>query len=338
MSVLPYSPANLALAVVALACTIVVGWSLHFRPRHRNLLLTIALPMLLLCVGWSAVHGGRVDLRWVRLKPERVLLGELSHANPKVRAVALGELGQRLLAGKLSPDREHALIDVVLYRQANPNVPWDPKWGQLVESAQAAGKLTPQQWQRYQLQSVTFQLVPTFERQPGSPAPQLDLAVRRGPDRAAPNPTFQTDFAVFADKMVLDGKAVPSLAIVLGGQRDHGVHGSPEGMTCVGVVTVPNTPGGVQPGAVLARVALAATPGAEQKCQMTLVVRQARRRFVHEWVGEKYVPLPGEFRVPLEAKWTLKPTPATDQMPTEEQSTFEKQRGEALLRRPAPPR
>jgi hypothetical protein len=108
-------------------------------------------------------------------------------------------------------------------------------------------------------------------------------------------------------------------------------------MTCVGIVTVPTTPGGVQPGAVVARVALAATPGAEQKCQATLVVRQARRR-VHELIGEGYVLLPGELRVPLEAKWTLKPPPATDQVPTGEESTSEKPRREALLRRPAPPR
>jgi len=340
VSVLPYSHANLAITVIALACAVVLGWVWYSRPRSRTAFASVALPLLLLCIAWGALfgHAGSPDPRWVRHKPERILLGELNHADRKVRAVALSELGKRLLSGRLSPDRQQALINEALDRQANPNVPWDTSWGQLIESAQAAGKLTPQQWQRYQLQSVTFQLVPTFERQPGSSVPQLDLTVRRGPDRAAPRPTFNSDLAVFVNQIVLDGRPVPSLGAVLAGQRDHGIRGTPRGMTCVGVVTVPTEPGGIQPGAILARVALAATPGAEQKCQATLVVRQARRRVVQEWTGERYGLLPGELRVPLQAKWTLKSPKATDQMPAVDQSTFEKARREALLRRPAPPR
>ena len=78
MPVLPYSPENLALAVVAVSSAIVLAWTWLARPRNRGTYVIVALPMLLLCLGWAVLFGGgSAGGAWVGRMPERFLLRNL---------------------------------------------------------------------------------------------------------------------------------------------------------------------------------------------------------------------------------------------------------------------
>ncbi len=149
VSAQPYCPANLAIAVIAIGSAL-LGWTWLARPRSRAVYVVVALPMLLLCLGWVVLVGatGSAGTAWGGRKTERLLLRDLDSPAAKIRDGAAAELLRRLAGGQLSVDRQRELIDRVLDRQADLNTPWNPALGQLVESAHAAGMTTPQQWQR----------------------------------------------------------------------------------------------------------------------------------------------------------------------------------------------
>ena len=119
--------------------------------RRRPVVLTIGVgllaPALLVAalVGYDVVAG--VD--WRRHAPVALLLREAAAADPARHRPAVAELAARLADGRLSSTGRDRVADAALAAQADAGRPWDPAWGDWLERARAAGRLSDDRWHRY---------------------------------------------------------------------------------------------------------------------------------------------------------------------------------------------
>lgn len=124
------------------------------RERRRGLL---ALGLALIVVGGTPlVLGGVAAVRqvdWQPLKPVWWLGMEAGAGGPTAEA-ALDELLRRLSAGLLAPSDIGGLVADGLAAQGDAARPWEPKWGELIEKARAAGQVSPAEWERYGRQAI----------------------------------------------------------------------------------------------------------------------------------------------------------------------------------------
>lgn len=134
---------------------------------------------------YLAARGGRV----VRYEPAWLLTREAFGADPGRRSGAIGELTARSASGRLAAGQVDAVTARVLDRQADPQTPWDPRWGDFVESARASGRVPDAVWQQYLRQAVVLRLDVRPKVRLGDPVP---MAVVAGPARAGTR--FDTDF------------------------------------------------------------------------------------------------------------------------------------------------
>src|SRR6185295_8521152 len=86
-------------------------------------------------------------------------------------AVALEEIAQRQAAKRLSDEQVRALVSDALAAQADLERPWQYRWGDLVERAHQAGLVTPEQWEAYAKNAVTFTLMPRARVRVGDATP-----------------------------------------------------------------------------------------------------------------------------------------------------------------------
>ena len=145
--------------------------------------LALAVPVLILSLGWSGWDGWRrargVD--WNPHKPVWWLVREANGRDAAARDAALTELTKRIGAGRLTHGQEEALVNRVLEIQADLSKTWLPAWGTLVEAAHDTGGLSPAKWQRYVVQVPTMVL----ESEPASVrrCDEFFLLIRKGADR-----------------------------------------------------------------------------------------------------------------------------------------------------------
>ncbi|MCC6679038.1 MAG: hypothetical protein IT436_18080 [Phycisphaerales bacterium] len=143
--------------------------------------------------GWAIYRQARA-YDWNRAKPAAMLIWELrraesagnpgqgaARARPGVRD-RLDELIRRAERDRLSESHYEALAPMARQRQADRSMPWDPRWGRLVERGFDAGKISEQEFNRY-LEGV---IAGTFEVRPvvraGRPVPaRLSIEARAGP-------------------------------------------------------------------------------------------------------------------------------------------------------------
>lgn len=126
----------------------------HRRRRRRPLAVALILLVVaaapLAAVGWGQALG----VNWNRLKPGGWLVREAKGRDGAVRDAALAELMRRIDAGTLSGGNVAALTGHALAEQGDPAEPWLPAWGEAVERARRAGKVTDEHWARYLRQSI----------------------------------------------------------------------------------------------------------------------------------------------------------------------------------------
>jgi hypothetical protein len=143
-------------------------------------------------VAVAFLWGNFSSFNWLDYAPTRLVLRLAGSSNPATRSSAFAELNARLTAGTLD-DRDLAKIaDRGLAFQADATKPWDSAWGDWIENAHAAGKLSEARWKQYLMQawqgSFAFKLRPWVRR--GDPVPYV---LATGPTRAANNSKLMTE-------------------------------------------------------------------------------------------------------------------------------------------------
>jgi hypothetical protein len=83
--------------------------------------------------GWNFLHYA----------PTWYILTQAQYASEATKAHAFTELQARLSSSPAP------IIDCALQRQTDLSTPWDPRWGNLVESAKSTGSLFAATWERY---------------------------------------------------------------------------------------------------------------------------------------------------------------------------------------------
>src|SRR5438034_1377478 len=120
---------------------------------------------------------------WQPIKPVRLLKHEAQSA--LTHTEAMKELQRRLDAQVLSEGQIDATAAAALAAQADLSTTWDADWGDFVEAARTAGKLSDERWKQYVNQALE-QAVSTKSvavRQNVRPHDPLPIAVRYAPAR-----------------------------------------------------------------------------------------------------------------------------------------------------------
>jgi hypothetical protein len=287
------------------------------RRRHRRViavsLLVMALSTAYVAVSTSTQAQG---FEWLARKPLAWVIADAGAVDGRTHDAALAELVRRLRAGELLPAKEKALVELALARQADLNQPWAPGWGDLVEASRAMGRVSDEQWGRYQVQSVTFLLGVNQPRVRDVKDLRLELA--RAPDRVASRPSFRADLGLYAEPAVIvAGQAVRS-EVDPAPDRPGNVGDAevPElaGAELVTVVDVPRPP--TSDVLRLARVSVGSTPATLRDGPQTVRVPVIVRPLTLTWKGPERRPTfqlaPAERRVEVEAKFQLLPGETLD--------------------------
>lgn len=129
------------------------------RVRRWRVARWVAVPLLLTGAwlgrsGWVASRGmdrpGAKPMWWLKV--------EARSNNAAMRDAAVTEYIRRLSRNRLSDAQVTALADHALDLQTDPSRPWTPLWGQFLEDAFDAGRLSQDRWERYARQSFDFHL------------------------------------------------------------------------------------------------------------------------------------------------------------------------------------
>ena len=158
---------------------VVVG---HRQRRPVVLAMGITLAGLTLVTAGAIGYGRAAGVDWHRYAPVWVLLRDAAAADPSRRSPALAELAARRADGRLSTVNRDRVADAALAVQADPARPWDPAWGDFLESARAAGQLSDDRWHRYAAGSwpAAYQLRVRPTVRDGDPVPYvIDSLVAR---------------------------------------------------------------------------------------------------------------------------------------------------------------
>jgi hypothetical protein len=117
--------------------------------------------------GWIVLNSSD----WWEYAPVWYLRNEASGLDPKARDAALTQLATRLGVGKLSQQQIDGLMDQALVVQGDVKQTWVPGWGDLVESANAGGKLSKERWDKYLTQAPNLKLIVRPELRRGDKLP-----------------------------------------------------------------------------------------------------------------------------------------------------------------------
>jgi hypothetical protein len=150
---------------------------------------------LLLAVG--IVVGGATMWAWVsgkdfqKVKPGWWLVREIDSADAATAVTAARELSVRVTAGTLAQSQVDAAVDKILGIQAKPNAKWDAAFGDFVEDARLAKKLSDERFGQYATQGPSF----GFEARPSVNAGDvLPFWIRNTTPRVGSRRTLRSDY------------------------------------------------------------------------------------------------------------------------------------------------
>src|SRR5205823_11607781 len=113
-------------------------------------------------------------------------------------AAALAELNRRLAANQLSGEQVDRVTGAALAAQADLSRPFLVEWGNFVESARAAGKVSDEAWKRYAQQALPLKLIARANVRRGDPLP---IRVDYGPARLGRSYLFRTDVQIMRSSL-----------------------------------------------------------------------------------------------------------------------------------------
>jgi hypothetical protein len=96
---------------------------------------------------WPQVNGAP-------FKTVSWLAADVVSADDRLRGRAAAELIARLRAGRLTVDQGDRLAGRLLPLQADPAVAWDTRWGDVVQAAREARRLSDRPWRQYLVQTM----------------------------------------------------------------------------------------------------------------------------------------------------------------------------------------
>jgi hypothetical protein len=117
-----------------------------------------AILAIVFTVVGGAVWMSASTTDWREFAPVWYLRREALGVDPAARDAALAQLSKRVSAGKLSQPQIDALADEALKLQADWSKPWGTAWGDWVENASGANKLSSERWKKYLEQAPSLQL------------------------------------------------------------------------------------------------------------------------------------------------------------------------------------
>lgn len=126
--------------------------------------------------GWETAQ----NINWEQHLPTFWLVHETASADPASRDPAFAELLRRMRAGNLSEGETQKLVVRGLAFQADTSKAWVTAWGDIVESAHTAGKLTTAQWRQYAMNACDMQLIARPKVRQGAFSVPLSLSSGRG--------------------------------------------------------------------------------------------------------------------------------------------------------------
>jgi len=128
--------------------------------RKRWLPLLMGLVVVIGCVVVLGRRGADAleEVNWYRAAPNWVLIRQTSSRDSQTQDNALGELARRAAIGKLVGSQLAIVVDRALEIQADRNIAWNGRWGQIIEGARAKGNVSDEQWRRYLRQAISFQI------------------------------------------------------------------------------------------------------------------------------------------------------------------------------------
>lgn len=122
--------------------------------RRRSLAvvgaLFIALGFTAIVLGGYARANPATVVKWL---PDWAVLMQ-ARSTSDYQAPARTELTRRLIAGSLSNGSLASAVDHALRVQADLSTPWDPFWGELIETAREADRVDDAMWEQYLDQAV----------------------------------------------------------------------------------------------------------------------------------------------------------------------------------------
>lgn len=155
----------------------------------RPLAVVVGVLFLLLSLGSGGYFGFLVfgSSAMNPSKPVVVLTLEARYGGAVRGAAALKELDARVIAGTLSNAQIASLVERALEIQADPTIAWLPEWGDLVMTANSAGKLGKAQLLRYAQNAVAIDAECRKAVRVGEPIPfHLNIRGTRSHALAAP--------------------------------------------------------------------------------------------------------------------------------------------------------
>lgn len=161
------------------------------RPR----LLASAIFVLVVSGTDCGVHGYRWGRAkdWDPYKPLWWLEWRADAGIAAARDAALAELTRRARLGGLPPSHEAALVAKALAYQADAKRPWVAGWGDIVQALFAAGRLSPQLWDQYELGALQLHLEPAAGTMRSCDPVRFNIV--HGPDRVGHSvPEDEDDF------------------------------------------------------------------------------------------------------------------------------------------------
>lgn len=126
--------------------------------RRRGGMIACGGSMLLVLLAGGGFVGVKTarGFDWNTIKPAWMLVWEVRQGDHSGRAAA--ELWARQRMGELHPETLRGLVEPILRRQADTNLPWDPNLADLFVAAWDAGEATDEQALLFTQQGVGVQL------------------------------------------------------------------------------------------------------------------------------------------------------------------------------------
>ena len=290
------------------------------RRRRRRPVIALSLLVIALSTAWVAISSTSQaqGFDWAAHKPLAWVLSDASGTDPRSRDAALSELARRVRDGELSPAKEEALVEQALALQADLSRPWSAGWGEIVEAAQALGRLDASDWARYQAQSVTFAVGAAHERV--HDLADLRLRLVRGPDRTSGRPKFRVELAAYVEpQLTVAGQVLPAdvdpadAAVRSVAELDVPPHESAE------LLAVLPVPGAATRGGATHLAGVGTDPAPDrlapgpQTARLSVLVRPLRPAPGSVNGKAAYALEAEQRRVELTAKWELLPTGTLDE-------------------------
>lgn len=122
----------------------------------RNARRRLFIGLVCLFIGPSIAGVSLWMADWVvEYMPLAWLIHDASSSQSHLRSTALSELRRRYYLGLYQSDELARVIGAALDYQCRVDAPWDDRWGELVEAARSAGKVSDLSWNRYLSQAST---------------------------------------------------------------------------------------------------------------------------------------------------------------------------------------